>query len=276
MYINDRDRVAIRHAEGNLNNLKILLLDIELTYAVYYAYPSKREQYLSAKNIKHHQFCPCAAWQWMHEVSRYVVKITDDQKRFKANFRDDFIVAKKLHDLMTEADVIVAHNGDAFDIKHANVLFINHGLGPIPEKKSIDTLKAARKYFAFAGNDLASLSKRFGGPGKSKKPDWLKLAEGDTKEINIAARYCKDDVRELERVFLAMRPYLRRLPALRPPKEPKQLKEKRNDWGGITECDACGSKTLQSKGAAFDGRKMYLRVKCTECGHEIRGKLPKK
>ena len=251
------------------NDIKILLLDLELSFAIYYAYPSKREQYLSAKNIIHHQFCPVAAWKWAHEISRYHIKITDDKKRFKKNFRDDYIVAVKLHALMTEADVIVAHNGDAFDIKHANTLFINHGLGPIPERKSLDTLKAARKYFAFAGNDLDSLSKRFGGKGKNQKPDWYKMTDGDPKAINVAATYCMNDVAELDRVFNNIRPFMRNLPKPRQlPKEKKEL----NHYG-ITCCDACGSKRIQNKSLGGIPPKLYPRVRCSECGHEMKGDI---
>ena len=188
------------------NQLKILLMDIELTFALYYLFPSKKPQYAHARQIKHHQFCVCAAWKWLHEVSTYVVKVTDDKKAFKKDFRNDRIVAVKLHELMTEADIIVAHNGDAFDIKHANTLFKKHGLGPIPEKKSIDTLKMARKYFNFAGNDLDSLSKRFGSTGKNTRPDWIAMTEGDAEQINIAAKYCKNDVKELEKIFIELRP----------------------------------------------------------------------
>lgn len=242
------------------NKLKILLVDMELSYALAYVFPSKREQYVSAKQIRHHQFCICAAWMWDHEVSRQVVKVTDDKVRFKKNFRDDFIVAIKLHDLMTEADVIVAHNGDAFDIKHANTLFIKHGLGPIPEKKSIDTLKVARRYFNFAGNDLDSLSKRFGGRGKNSKPCWFKLTDGDEKEINKAAKYCLNDVKELKRVLDAIKPYMRNLSALQ-------------NISGITECLCCGSKRISNKGNILYSKKIYKRLKCKECGHEMKSKL---
>ena len=245
--------------------LKTLLLDLELTYGIYYAYPSKREQYLSDKNIIHDQFCVCAAWKWHHEVSTYAVKITDDKKRFKKNFRDDYIVAVKLHELMSAADIIVAHNGDAFDIKHANTMFRKHGLGPIPESKSIDTLKVARKYFSFPGNSLDSLSKRFGRNGKNKKPDWQKMTLGDAKEINIAARYCKNDVIELEHVFIELRPYMRTLVKIRNKLEPNHY--------GVTCCDACQSKRLHNVGLRFSGGKDYPRVRCGECGHSMRGDI---
>lgn len=243
------------------NELKILLMDLELTFAVYYAYPSKREQYLSDKNIIHDQFCTCAAWKWAHETSTYVVKITDDKKQFKKDFRDDKIVATKLHALMTEADIIVAHNGDNFDIKHANTLFRKHGLGPISQTKSIDTLKVARKYFAFPGNSLDSLAKRFGSGGKNQKPNWHKMTDGDAKEIDIAAVYCKNDVDELEVIFNEMRPYMTNYPTLRKYKE------------APVRCDVCLSKRLQRKGEGFDGTKVYKRVKCAECGHEHKCKV---
>lgn len=242
------------------NQLKILLMDMELSYAVGYFFPSKKPQYMSARQIKHHQFCVCNSWKWHHEASKYVIKLTDDMERFRKDFRDDYIIAVKMHELMTEADVIVAHNGDAFDIKHANTLFIKHGLGPIPEKKSIDTLKAARKYFNFAGNDLDSLSKRFGGKGKKEKPCWFKLSDGDEREINKAAKYCLNDVAELERVFEEIRPYIKKLPALK-------------NGRSIMSCEACGSKRLHGRGVAFDGTKMYARIKCVECGKEHKGKL---
>ena len=231
------------------NELKVLLLDLELTYGIYYAFPSKKPQYLSAKQIKAHQRCVCAAWKWLDQVS--VQSATSYNKCDKA-------IAKALHKVMEEADIIVAHNGDRFDLLHANNLFEKHGLGPVTKKKTLDTLKIARKYFAFAGNDLDSLSKRFGGKGKSQKPDWILLTENDKKEIALATKYCKDDVRELERVFIALRPYVDRLPHA--------------PYGNKcpSVCDACGSKRLIKKGTEWDGYRNYRRVKCQECGYNHR------
>jgi DNA polymerase elongation subunit (family B) len=237
------------------NELKILLLDMELTFAIYYAYPSKKEQYLSASNIIHDQFCTCAAWKWLDETTTHVVRITDDKKAFKKDFRNDRNIAVKLHELMEKADIIVAHNGDSFDLKHARTLFRKHGLGPIPKRKSIDTLKISRRLFAFPGNSLDQLSKRFGSVGKNKKPNWYKMTDGDAKEINTAARYCKNDVIELEKIFNELKPYIENFPTLRKYKD------------HITECEVCRSKLLRNKGLDFDGYKQYRRIKCNECGH---------
>lgn len=165
---------------------------------------------------------------------------------------------------MEEADVIVAHNGDSFDIKMINALFLKHDLGPISEKKSIDTLKVARRYFKFEGNSLDFLSKKFGGLGKKYKPCWKKLTEGDEREIIKSARYCKVDVRELERIFNKIKPYIRRFPAMK-------------SIGDIKECAVCGCKKLRNKGTIFFNNKLCVRIKCEACGHEMKNKYkPKK
>ena len=238
----------------------MLLIDIEASYAMAYVFPSKREQYVAARQIKYHQFYPCAAYKWLGVGKTRIVKTTDDKNRFKKNFRDDYVVAKEMHDVMSEADVIIAHNGDNFDMKHLNVAFRRHGLGPIPEKKTIDTLKAARKYFAFAGNSLSDLLREFGLDGKHEKPDWEKLTDGDEKETNKAAKYCGVDVDRLEPVFIEMRPFMRKLPTML-------------HKGQIKECHSCGSKRVIKKGGGFDGRKAYQRIRCDECGHEMKADI---
>lgn len=244
-----------------MRELKTLIMDMELAYALYYAYPSKKPQYLSSRQVKERTFCPCATWNWDHQVHVNKVSVLDDPKRFKKNHKDDYVVAVALHEAMSEADIIVAHNGDQFDIKQANTLFIRHNLGPIPEKKSVDTLKVARKYFAFEGNDLADLCKRFGVPDKLEKPDFIKITEGDPGEIRKAVKYCGRDTLSLKGVLHHLKPYIRRYPSLR------KYKDK------ITCCDACGSKRLQNKGSYFCG-SLYYRVKCMECGMEHKCKGP--
>ena len=240
--------------------LKVLLCDMELAYAIYYAFPSKKPQYLSSKQIKEYFFVPCAAWKWEHEVNAHVITTMDDKKRFKKDHKDDYIIAVKLHQLFSEADIIVAHNGDAFDIKHANTLFIKHGLGPVPESKSVDTLKMARKYFAFAGNDLAHLCTRFKVTEKGERPDWMPLTEGCPKETRKTAKYCKQDVLSLEAVYLHLKPYIRRFPTLR------RAADK------ITECDYCKSKLLVNDGHGFNTQGVYQKVRCKECGGLHRSK----
>ena len=242
------------------NEIKFLLIDTEWSYALAYFFPSKRDQFIPARNIKHHQFCPCAAYKWLGLGNTTIVSVLDDKERFKRNFRDDYHVAKTMHEVMTEADVIIGHNGDFFDIRNLNVIFRRHELGPIPEKKTIDTLKAARKYFNFAGNSLADLLREFGLPTKEDKPDWTALTEGCPKAIKKAGKYCGVDVDRLEPVFLEIRPFMRKQHILKKP-------------GQIKECDACQSKRVNCRGDTFFNGKIYKRVICMECGHNMRGDI---
>ena len=237
------------------------MIDTEWSYAVGYFFPSNRQQYIPARNIKYHQYFPCAAYKWLGFGKTTIVSVLDDKERFKKDFRDDYHVAKTMHEVMTEADVIIGHNGDFFDIRNLNVIFRRHGLGPIPEKKTIDTLKAARKYFNFAGNSLADLLREFGLPEKEDKPDWANLTEGCPKAIKQAGKYCGIDVDRLEPVFLEIRPFMRRLP-----KTP--IKN-----GRITECEACRSKAIADKGPIYVGGRPQKRIKCMACKHEMRADL---
>lgn len=247
------------------DQLKWLLVDTEWAYANGYFFPSKKPQFIPARNIKHRQFCPNASWMWDHQVSVQSVSVLDDYKTFKKDFRNDKVCAVAMHKVMSEADVIVAHNLDRFDLPMLNVIFKLHGLGPIPEKKMLDTLKEARKHFRFAGNGLDDLLKLFGHSGKEEKPDWFLMTEGDEKEIKKSIKYCNRDVKGLQIVLNELKPWMKNLP------KPRNKEEK--NFYGITECDACGSKRLRNKGLDGAAGKPYPRVKCSECMHNMKGDI---
>jgi DNA polymerase III epsilon subunit-like protein len=60
---------------------------------------------------------------------------------------------------MDEADLICAHNGDAFDIKKINSRLIVNGFKPPSPFKTIDTLKIARRVFKFDSNKLDNIGR---------------------------------------------------------------------------------------------------------------------
>lgn len=247
------------------NQLKVLFIDTEWTYAVGYFFPSKKPQYVPARNIKHRQFCTNASWKWESQVSVQSVSVLSDKKQFKKDFRNDKVCAVAMHKVMSHADVIVAHNLDQFDLPMLNVIFELYGLGPIPENKMIDTLKAARRHFRYAGNGLDDLLKFFGHEGKADKPDWVSLTEGDVGQIKKSIKYCNIDVLGLEIVFKRIRPFMKNLTKIRDKKELNHY--------GITCCDACGSKRLHNKTLGGAGNKIYPRVRCAECMHEMKGDI---
>src|SRR5690554_6667888 len=78
---------------------------------------------------------------------------------------EDQKVVKGLLSKLSEADAIIAHNGDNFDLKFFNTRAVYHGFDLLPNIISIDTLKIARKHFNFNSNRLDYLAK-FLGVGK--------------------------------------------------------------------------------------------------------------
>jgi DNA polymerase III epsilon subunit-like protein len=64
--------------------------------------------------------------------------------------------------VMAQADEIVAHNGDRFDLKWLRTRALLHGLDVMPSPKTIDTLKWAKRYFNFNSNKLDYIAKYLG------------------------------------------------------------------------------------------------------------------
>ena len=104
------------------------------------------------------------------------------------------MVIKTLHDVLSEADIIIAHNGDKFDSKKFNTRAIAYGLPPIEPKKSVDTLKIARRRFAFTSNKLSYLAKFLGVESKDESPDWDKVLAGDEQELRYMRQYNRKEV----------------------------------------------------------------------------------
>ena len=77
----------------------------------------------------------------------------------EARARNDKRIMKSVWKLLNEADVVIAHNGDRFDLRKINARFIaNHIKAPLPFK-TIDTLKQARKEFAFSSHKQDFITK---------------------------------------------------------------------------------------------------------------------
>jgi uncharacterized protein YprB with RNaseH-like and TPR domain len=101
------------------------------------------------------------SYRWMGEKKIHCHALPD-YPLFKKDPENDKHLIEDLHDLLDEADVVIAHNGDRFDIRKSNARFIMQGLKPPSPYKSIDTLKAARRFFHFQSNKLDDLGQYLG------------------------------------------------------------------------------------------------------------------
>ncbi len=235
---------------------RIILWDIETTHNIVATFRlyDKYNSMLPPENILQERYIPCACWKVLGEARVHSVSVLDDPARYKKDPSDDYHVVKTLHDVLSGADVIVAHNGDQFDKPFTEGRMLYHGLKPLPPIANIDTLKVARKRFELNSNKLDYLG-TFLKCGR-KKPTtnglWLRILKGDKSAIKEMVTYNKQDVALLERVFLKLRPYMENYI--------------NRHLFGKAGCPRCGSLHTQSRGIHRAITMVYQRYQCMTCG----------
>lgn len=233
---------------------RILLWDVETTQNLVAVFRLTQNDYIQPDNIVQERYIVCASWKWLGEKKVSAVSTLNDPARFARNPHDDLHVLKALHAVLSAADVIVAHNGTAYDIKFTEGRFLIAGLPPLPPIVKIDTLKAAKDRFLLNANNLNYLGQVLK-VGKKKETEpglWLKVLKGDRAAIKRMVSYNKQDVLLLEKVFLKLQPYI-------------ADHVNRHLFGG-TGCPRCGSTAIQSRGVHRAITQVYQRFCCTTCG----------
>lgn len=178
---------------------RVLVLDIETSLMIFSAWRTG-EQYLTDTNIINDWFMMSWAAKWLGEKETYSDVLTPKEAKNKNDRR----IAKSMWELLNEADVVITHNGDGFDLKKLNTRFIYHRLGLPRPYKSVDTLKLARKMFSFSSNKLDYICKFLGLEAKSKHngyETWLECLKGNKEALEMLVEYNRNDVVILEALY---------------------------------------------------------------------------
>lgn len=230
---------------------KILLIDLETMANLSWVW-GKYEQNVIAYEKEWYMLS--FAYKWLGE-SKVSVKSLPDYRGYNRAKNDDRALVKDLWELFDQADIIIAHNGNSFDIKKSNAKFIEHGLTPPSPYKVIDTKTVAKKYFKFNSNKLDDLGNIL---GLGRKIDtggfdlWLGCASGDKKSWDKMCKYNKQDVLLLEKVYLRLRNWI--------------INHPRTSDSPINEkCPNCGSNHLQKRGFTLNKTTKLQRWQCQSC-----------
>jgi hypothetical protein len=240
---------------------KIALFDIETAPSLGWVWQLRETDVIDVQSA---WYILSFAYKWLGEDKIRTVALPDFP-RYRRDREDDSKLVKQLWSIFDEADILIAHNGDGFDIKKANARFLFHGLNPPTPYKSIDTLKVARRHFRFDSNRLNDLGK-FLGVGK-KLPHtgfhlWKGCMSGDLAAWKTMRRYNARDVELLERVYLKLRPWFANHPDL-------------NLYTEGDGCPTCQSENMERRGVYTSKTRKYQRWVCDDCGSWTKGDLIK-
>jgi uncharacterized protein YprB with RNaseH-like and TPR domain len=196
---------------------------------------------------------------------KVIVKGLCDYEGYDPDTRDDKALVADLAKLFEEADIIIGHNGDKFDIRKVHTRMIIHGMPPPPPTKTVDTLKVARK-FGFTYNRLGELGKALGLGEKEETgglKTWDGCESGDPKAWRAMKKYNKQDVVLLEKIYLKFLPWITNHPNVAVMKDIED------------GCKACGGTSLTKRGYGFTSTGKAQRYRCNDCGHYQRGPFRK-
>jgi uncharacterized protein YprB with RNaseH-like and TPR domain len=239
---------------------KILLIDIETSPSLGWVW-SKWET--NVIDFEQDWYILSFGYKWLGEKKVTVFGL-DDFNGYKKDPENDKNLINMLWTLLDEADVIIAHNGDRFDIPKINTRFLTHKLNPPSPYKTIDTLKIARSVFKFDSNKLDDLG-RYLSIGR-KLPHtgfhlWKGCMSGDKASWKLMKKYNSNDVELLEKVYYIMRSWAKNHPAINQ---------------GLSECcPKCQSQKVQRRGFDYTLQRKKQRYVCTDCHGWFQGPATK-
>src|SRR3990167_4527259 len=231
----------------------ILMLDIETAPDVVWTWGVYQSNAIA---VKEHLYVLSYAAKWMGE-REVTVKGLDDYRGYRSGAGTERALLKDVHKLLSDADIVVAHNGRDFDVRKLNARFIAHGMLPPPPYKVIDTKSDLVTVAKFSSNRLDWLCRQL---DIGKKLDhegfrmWQGCMDGEAKWWKKMKRYNAVDVRLLEELYGILAPWLPQPNA--------------GVYSGMTVCPNpfCASKNLEKRGMSRSKTRVYQRYQCKDCG----------
>lgn len=242
---------------------KILTIDIETAPLESYTW-GLWDQNVGLEMIKTEWSILSFAAKWFGKTK---IIYQDTSGRGPSKIRDDKKLLAAIWLLLDEADLVVAQNGQRFDIKKINARLIEAGYGPPSPIRVIDTLLAAKKHFAFTSNKLEWMSQKLTDTPKSKHklfPGfelWKECLLDNPKAWGEMKKYNKQDVSATEKLYMKLRPWIAQHPNVGT-----------YNVRGDVQCPACGSSHVQAAGIRVLQQGSYQRYHCQNCGHWSRAK----
>jgi len=175
---------------------RVLIYDLETSPNIGWFWRTGYKQNIQPNQIIKERAIICVSYKWLGEDQVYNLNWNKNQ--------DDKFLIEQFVEVLNEADLIVAHNGDNFDLKWLKTRALYHRIPMLPNYKQFDTLKVAKAKLYLNSNRLDYISKFLGFEGKIQTtPDlWNKVVMLNDRDALVPMlEYCDEDVRQLEKVY---------------------------------------------------------------------------
>lgn len=231
--------------------VKTLFYDIETSLMKQYTFSI--DGYNTYKDIIEDWKILCASYSWDGDNKIYAVAYNEKK------------IVEELTEVVEEADIIVHHYGSKFDytsLQARAAKLTGCPLPPLNQYNSVDTCKAAQKYFRFTSSKLDYLAAFFE-VGRKRPVDkqlWRDVDQGVPGAMPKMIKYNMQDVRILKKVYKKMAPWLVNHPSHKLilsgiPNEPKVM----------PTCRYCFSKRMWYRGTEPTKTRRYIRYQCAVC-----------
>ncbi len=231
-------------------NFKRLFFDIETSYNQGKFWRTGYKEVIRYEQILIPSKIICVSWKWEGEDKVYNINWDRHQ--------NDLGLLRIMSDLMLEADEVIAHNGDRFDLKWLRTRCLKNRI-PFPTYvRSLDTLKKVKSMFNFENNKLNTIAQELG-YGEKIKTDmslWDKIIlEKDKQAMVRMLEYCDHDVVLLEDVYSTIMPYVK-------PNTHVAI----HNGGDKCDCPSCGSNNVSYIKPMVTGKGNIQRhMMCDNC-----------
>lgn len=198
----------------------------------------------------------CAGWKELGKKKVHCINAWDFPG-WKDSINNDKPVVEALYKILCTADVVITHNGKRFDWKFLETRLLKHGLPPLPKLIHIDTCAVSKGKLLSFNNRLNTLAKFLTEEKKMENGGWdlwVRCSNRDRKALATMARYCKQDVRTTEAIFMRLKPLIAQMPNMNIFSREK------------VRCPNCGSLAIQKRGRQVMKTAVLQRLQCMDCG----------
>jgi len=234
-----------------MSDPRVLFIDIETAPIVAYVWSNWQTNVIATKED---WYVLSVQHKYQHESAVHF------ERKTKAKGNDKSVV-KHAWNLLDDADVVVAHNGDRFDLPKLNARFLYYGFGLPSPFIPIDTKKEFKRHTGLASYSLKEIARYYELETKLSNSGfdlWLGCMANEEWAWIEMEEYGNQDIVVLEAVFDKIQPAMN---------FPGRAGNRFNaqQWYGAYTCTNCGSKDTKVRKEYRTKAGKKRAVQCQEC-----------